>query len=274
MGLLRRQPLQIASILVLAAAVVEAWVAWRYIKVQHQGERVPRLERELALKTAELNQLIFKRDYENRRRAQPSKVAQSASPVLTADEELAQAAAQRPGFISARDERPLGASRPSAAMGASSVGFLPGFPVPTDDDLGEDQADHLGTPQGAAPESKFELTQVDIDAKHLVSMVNIMTGKKSAELVKFKNQTAIHYLSFAAADEHPIWQVVDAVRKARALGEISLVADSKADLAKLESTREQLLDLGVPSRLIHQRAGEPAYQGLEGMLITLQGERK
>jgi hypothetical protein len=290
MGLFKREPIYLTCLLIVALASAEGWVAWRYLRGNplESRSRIAQLEREVKAKQAEINHLIFLRDAEHRlaqavaARARASSLAQSLAPPSNEDE-LAQATAQAlaapvfpdPGAGPRRDPRRDQAARlPGLDELKALRAGLPGAPLSPslDPQLLEDE-DQIPSPQGAAPREKpdasAELTPADIDPKHLVNMANIMTGKPVAELTRMKGQPLIRYKTTRLKDDDPIWHLLDAVGQARALGEVVLVGKSAGDAKSLAKLSDTLTSSGVPSKLIHIKAGDPEYAGLEGILITL-----
>jgi hypothetical protein len=254
MGMFKRQPIVLTCSLILLLATVEAGVAWHYLEAmqaQHLAEQSA-LEHELASKTVELNRIIFLRDAENRAAA-ATQARAKASTESTADDELAEAAARAMSI-------PMG----SAPRGRGS------------DELAElEEANELGS----------ELTPGDIDPKHLVNMVNIMTGKKIAELTTILGATLIRYNSpdQRLGEDEPIWQVLDAVKQAHALKEVLLVGQGPQDTARLTTLKRLLVESGVPARLIRvvgstspggARADDSQYRGSEGILLSLNSPSK
>lgn len=308
MGLFERNKtdfaLRLTCAVIVVLAATEGAVAWRYLRGQPEA-RVARLQHELAAKQRELDHLIFLRDSEHRRasafalaeRAAPPAAPANAAPARyvqpepeparariaardaaesgdytdrlpTNEDELAEATAQALAGARAQlggAQRPAGSSTASAPQSRSSDALM----------REQDEEDRLPSPQGAAPRpaTESELNPSDVDAGHLVTMANLMTGRPVAELTRMGGEPLIRYKNTRPAEDDPLWHLLDSVARAHALSRVALVSREPRGTAEADRLRrlaDRIESAGVPAAQIELRAGDARYHGLEGILISLK----
>jgi hypothetical protein len=207
-------------------------------------EKIARLERLLGEKDRALDQLIIERD-RGHRVAQAVAGSEGEASVLggsnkSAESELEQATerARRAG------RGDVGASNQKAALGVMSASIK------------------------ASRESRLSVEEENsLDAQHLVTIANMITGKQSARFTKSGGRTAIEYVSGPWGDDDPLWKVLDSVLENESLERVVIQTPVEGTFkAMADRMREDLVSYGIPESKVVMKPANAS-----GVLIALKG---